>query len=467
MRKSKTLKGQIKNLEEQLQDIRSSAAGITKSRELVEAEERVKAMLQRNLELNTTVAAMKDELEALKDENHRLLEHSKGLAQAATQQNDQLALFKQGYKSIRDIVKKEHTQTEKQLSVMKDEITTHYVRRDVYDKLNAEAGAVLLRVENAEALHSAAMDRCSRLLVDKMRLEKQVCMLKTVIFQLRVKCNWTPSANAIFQRSDLNEKSVLREFFVYLNKTVKDLEQRVFDLENPAEAEPSINISLMKPEHPELGPEVFEGLGDDELVPKFVRTSKVVKNMRLKKYQVEKAIKGIFQARKASSSAEVIGTFIFNYFKLQVGTDDRTLEWGYSLVNGCERYCDDADCEMFLCIIRGQVSETLYLSQLDACSKFERACADFDKKTTKGSGKITAKACVVRVCAYDARACECVFVPECLRHRSSPFAPSLLLQPEKNYQKANSHQETRKYRCFAGGSGHRSARGPGQRVRLL
>jgi hypothetical protein len=32
--------------------------------------------------------------------------------------------------------------------------------------------------------------------------------------------------------------------------------------------------------------------------------------MKLKKYQVEKAIKGIFQARKVSSSAEVIGAFI-------------------------------------------------------------------------------------------------------------------------------------------------------------
>ena len=123
-----------------------------------------------------------------------------------------------------------------------------------------------------------------------------------------------------------------------------------------------------------------------------------MKNMKLKKYQVEKAIKGIFIARKVSSSAEVIGAFIFNYFKLQVGTDERSLEWGYSLVNGCERYSDDADCEMFLCIVRGQVSETLYMSQLDACSKFERACADFDKKKTKGCGKITAKACVMLAC---------------------------------------------------------------------
>ena len=392
MRKSKVLKQHIKHLEEQLDAVKSSVAGITKSRQLLDAEERMKAMLLRNLELNTAVMTLNDELEALKDENHKLMEHSKGLARAATQQNDQLALFKQGYKSIRDIVKKETSSTEKQLSVMKDEINTHYVHRDAYDKLNAEASAVLMRVENAEALHSAAMDRCSRLLVDKMRLEKQVSMLKTMMLQLRVKCNWMPSANAIFQRSDLNEKSVLREFFAFLNKTIKELEQRVFDLENPAEAESTINISLMKPEHPELGPDLFEGLGDDELVPKFLRTSKAVKNMKLKKYQVEKAIKGIFQARKVSSSAEVIGAFIFNYFKLQVGTDERSLEWGYSLVNGCERYSDDADCEMFLCIVRGQVSETLYMSQLDACSKFERACADFDKKKTKGCGKITAKA---------------------------------------------------------------------------
>jgi len=261
-----------------------------------------------------------------------------------------------------------------------------------YDKLQGEASSVLMRAENAEALHVAAMDRCSRLLVDKMRLEKQVSMLKTIVLQLRVKCNWTPMANTIFQRTDLNEKSVLREFFTGLNKTIKELEQKVFDLENPAEGEAEVNISLMQPHDAPGGPDYFEGLGDDDKLPKFVRTSKRVKNMRLKKYQVEKAIKGIFRARKVSASSEDIGSFIFSYFKLQIGSDEKSLEWGYSLVYGCETFIDDADCEMFLCIARGQVSETLYMSQLDACAKFEKACEAYDKKKTKNCGKVTAKA---------------------------------------------------------------------------
>ncbi len=382
----------MSNLQEQLHVNEMIACGITKSRELIEAEERIQATARHNLELNTAIIAMKEEIEALKDENRGLMEHAKGLARTATEQNDQLVLFKQGYKSIRDVVKKEASGAQRELSVIKDEIATHYVGRDVYDKLNAEAGAGLMRAENAEALHSAAMDRCSRLLVDKMRLEKQVVMLKTMIMQLRIKCNWTPSANAIFQRSDLNEKSVLREFFISLNKTIKGLEQKVFDLENPAEAESTFHVSLMKPDDPVLGPDVFEGLGDDEQIPKFVRTSKRVKNMQLKKFQVEKAIKGIFKARKISTSAEDIGSFIFSYFKLQIGSDEKSYEWGYSLVFGCERHVDDADCEMFLCIVRGQVSETLYMSQLDACTKFENACVDFDKKKTKSCGRITAKA---------------------------------------------------------------------------
>jgi hypothetical protein len=390
-RNNAALKERVNDLLEQLQAEQSRASGATKSRELVEAEERIRTTLQHNLELNTALINMKEELEAVKDDNRRLVEHSKGLARTATEQNDQLLLFKQGYKSIRDVVKKEASGAQKELSIIKDEIASHYVARDAYDKLNVEAGTVLMRAENAEALHIAAMDRCSRLLVDKMRLEKQVTMLKTMIFQLRIKCNWTPAANAIFQRTDLNEKSVLREFFISLNKTIKSLEQRVFDLENPAEVDTTFNVSLMKPDDPPLGPDAFEGFGDDEAIPKFVRTSKRVKHMHLKKYQVEKAIKGIFQARKVSTNAEDIGGFIFSYFKLQIGSDEKTLEWGYSLVYGCEKFADDADCEMFLCIVRGQVSESLYLSQLDACTKFEKACADFDKKKTKGCGKITAK----------------------------------------------------------------------------
>ncbi len=392
--KNKALQEQVQALEEELETNRSIASGVKKSREFIEAEERAKTLMSQNLELNAAALQMKEELEELKDENRRLMEHSKGLARTAAEQNDQLLLFKQGYKSIRDVVQKEATGAKKELSAMKDEIATHYVVRDVYDKLNAEAGALLMRAENAEALHFAAMDRCSRLLVDKMRLEKQVSMLKTIIVQLRIKCNWTPMANSIFQRTDLNASSVLREFFVFLNKTIKELEQKVFDLENPAEADSTFSICLLKPGDPELGPESFEGLGDDVQIPKFLRTSKRVKNLQLKKYQVEKAIKGIFRARKASTSAEDIGSFIFSYFKLQIGIDEKSYEWGYSLVHGCERYADDADCEMFLCIVRGQVSETLYLSQLDACAKFEKACIDFDKKKTKSCGKIKPKECV-------------------------------------------------------------------------
>jgi hypothetical protein len=384
----------VQHLEEKTGALQHGAATAARSKELDEVEERLRAAAHRNAELNAAVLSMRDEVEELKDENRRLIEHSKGLARTATEQNDQLLLFKQGYKSIRDTVKKEASVAQKELSVMKDEIAAHYVGRDVYDKLNAEVGVMLLRAENAEALHAAAMDRCSQLLVDKMRLEKHVSMLKTTILQLRIKCNWAPSANAIFQRTDLNEKSGLREFFVSLNDTIRELEQRVFDLENPAESTPEYCLSLIRPEHPFLGPELFDGFGDDEQLPKFVRTSKKVKNMQLKKFQVEKAIKGIFRARKVSSSTEDIGSFIFSYFKLQNGSDDKSLEWGYSLIYGCERHISDADCEMFLCIVRGQVSEALYMSQLDACTALEKACSDFDKKKTKSCGQITAKACV-------------------------------------------------------------------------
>jgi hypothetical protein len=51
--------------------------------------------------------------------------------------------------------------------------------------------------------------------------------------------------------------------------------------------------------------------------------------MRLKKYQVEKAIKGMFRAKRVSSGTEDIGGFIFSYFKLQIGSVEKSLEWGF------------------------------------------------------------------------------------------------------------------------------------------
>jgi len=125
----------VKALEEQLAADKLGASGVAKSLEVMEAEERIKATVGHNLELNAAVIAMKEEVEALKDENHRLVEHSKGLARTATEQHDQLLLFKQGYKSIRDVVKKEASGAAKELSSIKEEIATHYVGREAYDKL--------------------------------------------------------------------------------------------------------------------------------------------------------------------------------------------------------------------------------------------------------------------------------------------------------------------------------------------
>merc|ERR1712233_281726 len=55
--------------------------------------------------------------------------------------------------------------------------------------------------------------------------------------------------------------------------------------------------------------------------------------------------------------------YLYDYFKTEYGIQSRVVETGYSMLSALERYRYDADCELFLTILNGELSEDVYRDQ--------------------------------------------------------------------------------------------------------
>jgi hypothetical protein len=68
------------------------------------------------------------------------------------------------------------------------------------------------------------------------------------------------------------------------------------------------------------------------------------------------------------------------------------LRAGYSLVDACERFVEDNDCELFLNILRGEVSEEVYDKQMAHIDEVVEIARKVDvAKNKKAKGVISRK----------------------------------------------------------------------------
>lgn len=114
--------------------------------------------------------------------------------------------------------------------------------------------------------------------------------------------------------------------------------------------------------------DTFTGLGNGNDVPKFLRTTSKVRNRMMAKRDTEKLVKEIWQEKNKADAGkgEVMSLMDFVHVHLQkkVGISAAILEWGYSFMYGLKQYSYDADCELFLKILTGEVNEDVYQDQV-------------------------------------------------------------------------------------------------------
>jgi hypothetical protein len=126
------------------------------------------------------------------------------------------------------------------------------------------------------------------------------------------------------------------------------------------------------------------GMGNGADVPKVFRYSGKVRNKHLSKRDTEKLVKEIWKERLsdpavAAGRATNFVDFFSSFLQKRVGIAAAVLELGYNLLYGLWLYQWDADCELFLKVLTGEVLEDVYLAQIRLQSDIEELFVALDK----------------------------------------------------------------------------------------
>ena len=103
----------------------------------------------------------------------------------------------------------------------------------------------------------------------------------------------------------------------------------------------------------------FPPLGTGPDTPKLLRAAARVRNKGITKRETELTIKNVWKDRVAAglaAAATPLIDFTFAHLQTRVGVPAAVVKAGYNLVYGLWKYRWDADCELFLCVLTGQVS---------------------------------------------------------------------------------------------------------------
>ena len=138
---------------------------------------------------------------------------------------------------------------------------------------------------------------------------------------------------------------------------------------------------------------VVRGSGPD--VPLFLRTGKPggkIRNKNISKRDVEILIKECWsmklQTPDSQGGAEFramsLETFLYTFLKTKFGFHEAITAYGYSLLDALDRFRFDGDCELFLSILGGQLSEAVYLDQFSMLDALRQKLQDADVAYHKG-----------------------------------------------------------------------------------
>ena len=137
--------------------------------------------------------------------------------------------------------------------------------------------------------------------------------------------------------------------------------------DDPADLGARISISSLYMK-PKSNARFFTGAGVGKEVPAFLRSAGKIRNRHLSKKDTEMVVREVWQ-RKQQHDRERgrldmnLADFFYFYLKNKYGLPTLVAEWGYNMLDSLERYRWDADCELFLKILLGEVVEEAYYDQ--------------------------------------------------------------------------------------------------------
>jgi len=107
----------------------------------------------------------------------------------------------------------------------------------------------------------------------------------------------------------------------------------------------------------------FEALGTSTEIPKFLRAKGIVKNIHMPKSETEQLITDIWAEKEKHDKGKKrhilsLQEFMPKYLEHRFG--DNAVTMAYNLLHSCHKYKYDPDCEVFLQVLDGRVSQDIY-----------------------------------------------------------------------------------------------------------
>ena len=108
----------------------------------------------------------------------------------------------------------------------------------------------------------------------------------------------------------------------------------------------------------------FVGRGIDPEIPKFLRFNGRVRNRHMSKADIERIVKIVWIRKEQSRNKDHLSDFFHTYLQDEFGPSQTVIaEQAYNIVHALERYSHDADCDMFLKILMGDLPEQSFVDQ--------------------------------------------------------------------------------------------------------
>jgi len=152
-------------------------------------------------------------------------------------------------------------------------------------------------------------------------------------------------------------------------------------------------LDLLASQGEETWKEQLIGMGQTPDVPKFFHHSGKVRNRHMSKRDTEKLVKELWKERlvdpavSAGRAGDLVD-FVGKYLQKKVGIAAAVVELGYNFLYGLWVYQWDADCELFLKILTGEIREEVYIAANKLQYDLEELFALMDKAKGQATGSI-------------------------------------------------------------------------------
>ena len=179
-------------------------------------------------------------------------------------------------------------------------------------------------------------------------------------------------------------------------------------LEEEAKLEPKGSIHKYLDMLEDKGEEVWKdqliGMGVGGDVPKLFRFGGKIRNKHMSKRDTEKMVREVWKDRLASlgskGSSALLVDFLGGWLQKKVGIAAAVLELGYNFLFGLWKYQWDADCELFLKVLVGDIREEVYIAQNKLQVDLEELFEALDKLNGQATGSIHKDELVIALRAF-------------------------------------------------------------------